>query len=191
MTQLFINLSNLELDGNYLQQIEARLASYKASLETDPDFSWLGSQEETLDEAKAVLQNIEDWETAKKMIDSRINDNECHIESLKSLISSIPELLDNPVDHNDNSDSDNWSFVISTEQLKKIASLGEISYIHGTVIRENGRTEKLFLNANDKIRPPMNTLRDGDKFDIEDINLDISGSELDIEAVQKLVTTLF
>lgn len=191
MTQLFINLSNLELDGNYLQQIEARLASYKISLETDPDFSWLGSQEETLDEAKAILQNIEDWETAKKMIDSRINDNGCHIESLKSLISSIPELLDNPVDHNDNSDSDNWSFVISTEQLKKIASLGEISYIHGTVIRENGRTEKLFLNANDKIRPPMNTLRDGDKFDIEDINLDISGSELDIEAVQKLVTTLF
>lgn len=191
MTQLFINLSNLELDGNYLQQIEARLAFYKISLETDPDFSWLGSQEETLDEAKAILQNIEDWETAKKMIDSRINDNADHIESLKILISSIPELLDNPVDHNDNSDSDNWSFVISTEQLKKIASLGEISYIHGTVIRENGRTEKLFLNANDKIRPPMNTLRDGDKFDIEDINLNISGSELDIEAVQKLVTTLF
>lgn len=191
MTTVFINLSTLELDGNYLEQVKARLESYKASLETDPDFTWLRSQEETLEDAQNILQSIEDWESAKKMIDSRIKDNEDNINDLKSLLISIPELLANPVDHDDNSDSDNWSFVISTEQLKKLASLGEISYIHGTVIRENGRTEKLFLNANDKIRPPMNTLRDGDKFDIEDINLDISGSELDIEAVQKLVATLF
>lgn len=188
MTQLFINLSNLELDGNYLQQIEARLASYKASLETDPDFSWLGSQEETLDEAKAILQNIEDWETAKKMIDSRINDNADHIESLKSLISSIPELLDNPVAHSCEEEN---SFVITTAQLKRLATLGEISYINGIVTRENGRTEPLFLNANDKIRPPMNTLRDGDTFEIEDITLDIAGSELETEAVEKLVGKLF
>lgn len=116
MTQVFINLSTLELDGNYLEQVKARLESYKASLETDPHFSWLGSQEETLD---------------------------------------------------------------------------EISYIAGTVTRENGRTEPLFLNANDKIRPPMNTLRDGDTFEIDDINLDIAGSEMETEAVKKLVEKLF
>ena len=189
MTQVFINLSTLELDGNYLEQVKARLESYKASLETDPHFSWLGSQEETLDEAKAIIQNIEDWATAKKMIDSRIEDNEDHIEELKVLISSIPELLDNPLGFADDEEQD--SFVITTEQLKRLATLGEISYISGTVTRENGRTEPLFLNANDKIRPPMNTLRDGDTFEIDDINLDIAGSEMETEAVKKLVEKLF
>ena len=58
MTQVFINLSTLELDGNYLEQVKARLESYKVSLETDPHFSWLGSQEETLDEAKAIIDKI-------------------------------------------------------------------------------------------------------------------------------------
>lgn len=190
MTQVFINLLTLELDGNYLEQVKARLESYKASLETDPHFSWLGSQEETLDEAKAIIQNIEDWATAKKMIDSRIEDNEVHIEDLKVLISSIPDLLDNPLGFVDD-DEEQDSFVITTEQLKKLATLGEISYIAGTVTRENGRTEPLFLNANDKIRPPMNTLRDGDTFEIDDINLDIAGSEMETEAVKKLVEKLF
>lgn len=190
MTQVFINLSTLELDGNYLEQVKARLESYKASLETDPNFSWLGSQEDTLDEAKAIIQNIEDWSTAKKMIDSRIEDNEDHIDDLKLLISSIPDLLANPLAFASD-DEEEDSFVITTEQLKKIATLGEISYISGTVTRENGRTEPLFLNANDKIRPPMNTLRDGDTFEVDDINLDIAGSEMETEAVKKLVEKLF
>lgn len=190
MTQVFINLSNLELDGNYLEQVKARLESYKVSLETDPNFSWLGSQDETLEEAKAIIQNIEDWATAKKMIDSRIEDNEDHIDDLKLLISSIPDLLANPLAFvSDDEEED--SFVITTEQLKKIATLGEISYISGTVTRENGRTEPLFLNANDKIRPPMNTLRDGDTFEIDEINLDVAGSEMETEAVKKLVEKLF
>lgn len=191
MTQVFINLSTLELDGNYLEQVKSRLESYKASLETDHNFAWLGSQEETLEEAKAILQNIEDWATAKKMIDSRIEDNEDHINDLKLLISSIPDLLANPLAFASDDDEEEDSFVITTEQLKRLATLGEISYISGTVTRENGRTEPLFLNANDKIRPPMNTLRDGDTFEIDDINLDIAGSEMETEAVKKLVEKLF
>lgn len=190
MTQVFINLSNLELDGNYLEQVKARLESYKVSLETDPNFAWLGSQDETLEEAKAIIQNIEDWATAKKMIDSRIEDNEDHINDLKLLISSIPDLLANPLAFvSDDEEED--SFVITTEQLKRLASLGEISYISGTVTRQYGKVEPLFLNANDKIRPPMNTLRDGDTFEIDEINLDIAGSEMETEAVKKLVEKLF
>ncbi len=190
MTQVFINLSNLELDGNYLEQVKARLESYKVSLETDPNFAWLGSQDETLEEAKAIIQNIEDWATAKKMIDSRIEDNEDHIDDLKLLISSIPDLLANPLAFvSDDEEED--SFVITTEQLKRLASLGEISYISGTVTRQYGKVEPLFLNANDKIRPPMNTLRDGDTFEIDEINLDIAGSEMETEAVKKLVEKLF
>jgi len=37
----------------------------------------------------------------------------------------------------------------------------------------------------------MNTLRDGDTFEIDDINLDIAGSEMETEAVKKLVEKLF
>lgn len=188
MTTKFIDLSTLELDGNHLEQVKSRLELYKLSLETDPSFSWLSIHDEALRDADEILQNINDWEMAKKFIDSRIKDNEDHILVLRDLLVDIPKLFEKDLD---NEEEEEQSFVISSNQLKKIIGLGEISCLQGTVTRETGKVESLFLNRNDKIRPPVNTFRDGDTFEIHDIVVDIAGNEMEMEAVEKLVTQLF
>lgn len=189
MTQHFIDLSTLALDGAYLEQIKLKLEEAKDSLLTDRSFSWLGTHDQTLKDAQSILENVEEWELAKALINSRIKDNQQNLSQLSALVSEVTDALENGFDFED--DEENPEILkLSFNAFRQLVRMGEIVYLEGVVHRENRGPEQLFLNDNDKIRPPMNRLCDNDVFFISDIDIEIKGSELGFEAVKAILLAM-
>jgi len=189
MTQHFIDLSTLALDGDYLEQVKLKLEEAKDSLLNDRSFCWIGTHDQTLKDAKIILENVEEWALAKTLIDSRIRDNQHNLTQLSALISEVTDALENGVDFEDEEEHPE-SLKLSFNAFRQLARMGNIVHLEGIVHRENRGPEQLFLNDNDKIRPPMNRLGDNDVFFISDIDIEIKGSELGFEAVKAILLAM-
>lgn len=75
------------------------------------------------------------------------------------------------------------------EQLHKLIKVVEVTDLKGKYVR-NGFEEDLFLNRQDKIRPPVNTHQVGDVFQIDEVEALLGTTVLDKEAVLKLLEKL-
>lgn len=192
MTQQFIDLSTLALDGEYLEQIKLKLEDAKNSLLNDGSFCWIGTHDEILKDAQAILENVEQWESAKALIDSRLKDNQYELSSLASLVSEVNDALENGLGADeDEEDVDNSDVLkLSFNAFKQLTRMGNIVYLEGIVHRENRHPEKLFLNDNDKIRPPMNRLGEKDMFFISDIDIEIQGSDIGFDALKTILAAM-